>query len=421
MAKIYFYLFILLLKLVSYTNSYSQDPKSTNNNSEFFSGEPIISNNDSKFFFVRNLKFGSGYYGGILSKEKHWFDLDNIKNNNNDHYKKNLSNNIIGINSSKDIIYFVNGKKPNSKYSKPSKFKGLFFSEKISNLWSMPKELKFNGVKANNIHSFFMNKACDLIIISMWNKKEGNESYDLYLSTKKNTDEWSDLMNLGPTINTKNDEVTPFLDEKNNTLYFSSNGHKGYGEFDVLYSKNLHNSWKVWQLPKNIGNSINTKNDELYFSIVSDSIGFIVKKNEYNLTSILKLSLPNTHNNNLKTKNNFLFLKENEIEQILNLPQSKCVISFAPESILLNSDEKELLWFIVNKIKSKPELKIGLLYKSNENNTNNLVSRRVFVISQYLEYLGIDSESVLTEKMENDNIEGYSVDDILVKLYISEF
>lgn len=56
---------------------------------------------------------------------------------------------------------------------------------------------------------------------------------DIYM-TKRNGDFWSDPENLGPEINTPNNEMFPFMDAKG-VLHFASNGHPGLGGLDLFY------------------------------------------------------------------------------------------------------------------------------------------------------------------------------------------
>ena len=58
---------------------------------------------------------------------------------------------------------------------------------------------------------------------------------DIYVVDIFSNDTYSKPKNLGKTINTKEDEIFPFIDN-NNTLYFASNGHKGMGGFDIFKS-----------------------------------------------------------------------------------------------------------------------------------------------------------------------------------------
>lgn len=70
---------------------------------------------------------------------------------------------------------------------------------------------------------------------------------------------------LSDSINTKDDEFSPFFHQDGETLYFSSNGHKGMGGFDIFYAK--RNANYVWSKPVNIGYPINTHKDEYGFVV----------------------------------------------------------------------------------------------------------------------------------------------------------
>lgn len=57
---------------------------------------------------------------------------------------------------------------------------------------------------------------------------------DLYYCLKdKSTDQWSAPVNMGPMINTKGNEIFPFIDHENR-LFFASDGHPGLGGLDVF-------------------------------------------------------------------------------------------------------------------------------------------------------------------------------------------
>jgi outer membrane protein OmpA-like peptidoglycan-associated protein len=81
---------------------------------------------------------------------------------------------------------------------------------------------------------------------------------------------WSDPENLGPTINTAGDEGTPFIHADNQTLYFTSNGHPGYGGDDLFLSRKDANG--KWQTPENLGYPINTIENEGSLVIAADGV-----------------------------------------------------------------------------------------------------------------------------------------------------
>jgi hypothetical protein len=70
--------------------------------------------------------------------------------------------------------------------------------------------------------------------------------------------------NLGPAINTSEDEDAPFIDKNDNTLYFSSKGHNSMGEYDIFKAVQKTDSCN-WTNAENMGTPINSTNDDIYF------------------------------------------------------------------------------------------------------------------------------------------------------------
>ncbi|GAB3333482.1 hypothetical protein GCM10027429_14120 [Marivirga atlantica] len=92
---------------------------------------------------------------------------------------------------------------------------------------------------------------------------------DIYLSVKDEDGSWARARNLGPIINTRANEVSPFKHPRYPILYFSSNGHLlNFGGFDIY--KAPAKSF-LWEEPKNIGPLINNEGNEYYFTIDSQS------------------------------------------------------------------------------------------------------------------------------------------------------
>lgn len=92
---------------------------------------------------------------------------------------------------------------------------------------------------------------------------------DIYFTVRDEEGLWLEAQNVGPIINTRQNEVSPFYHHKNNVLYFSSNGHLlNFGEFDIFKTQKLNN---VWSSVKNIGPLVNGPGSEFYFTIDSKS------------------------------------------------------------------------------------------------------------------------------------------------------
>ncbi len=83
---------------------------------------------------------------------------------------------------------------------------------------------------------------------------------DIWVSHRTENGRWQKPENLGPTINTVGDDGCPFIHADNQTLYFNSNGHAGYGLSDLFVSRK--NEKGEWQTASNLGYPINTIDDE---------------------------------------------------------------------------------------------------------------------------------------------------------------
>ncbi len=91
---------------------------------------------------------------------------------------------------------------------------------------------------------------------------------DIWISHRNNKGNWSKPENLGPIINSKGDETCPFIHSDNQSLFFNSNGHPGYGMADLFISRK--SKGKQWQTPENLGYPINTIDDEGSLIVASD-------------------------------------------------------------------------------------------------------------------------------------------------------
>jgi len=94
------------------------------------------------------------------------------------------------------------------------------------------------------------------------NRPGGQGDLDIWYSIKNQQGKWGEAKNLGSTINTPEKEEGVFIHPDGKTLYFSSKGHGGAGGYDIFYTR-LEND--KWTTPKNLGEGINSANDDVYF------------------------------------------------------------------------------------------------------------------------------------------------------------
>jgi hypothetical protein len=97
----------------------------------------------------------------------------------------------------------------------------------------------------------------------------GYGGFDLWYSIKNGKGQWSVPENMGGEINSEKDEITPHYSYEERTLFFSSNGHIGYGHFDIYYCNNPHTSKEI----HNMGAPFNSGFDDS-FLIITNGEGF---------------------------------------------------------------------------------------------------------------------------------------------------
>ena len=94
------------------------------------------------------------------------------------------------------------------------------------------------------------------------NRPGGRGGVDIWMSTSDNWGVFAPAVPLSAVVNTPEDEVSPFVTPDGGTLFFSSNGHAGYGKYDVWMCTLDAGAWTQ---QVNLGPVINSDQDELFF------------------------------------------------------------------------------------------------------------------------------------------------------------
>lgn len=91
---------------------------------------------------------------------------------------------------------------------------------------------------------------------------------DIYMVKRKSRTEWEKPVNLGDVVNTEEDDAGIFIAPDGKTLFFTSKGHNSMGGYDI-FKTTLENG--KWTKPLNLGYPINTIYDDLCFSLSIDA------------------------------------------------------------------------------------------------------------------------------------------------------
>ena len=123
--------------------------------------------------------------------------------------------------------------------------------------WKGADVLSFCSKEYNFMHPAISPDGKTLFFVS--DRPKGNGGTDIYVS-KRTKKGWSRPKNLGSTINTESNEGFPFM-HANGKLYFCSKGHAGLGGFDIFVSQ--QDSVGNWATPVNLGTPINSPSDDI--------------------------------------------------------------------------------------------------------------------------------------------------------------
>ena len=143
----------------------------------------------------------------------------------------------------------------------------LYVSYKTGNAWSVPENMG-EVINSPSWDSQPSLSADGRTLYFVSNRSGGFGSRDIYVSQQNEAGEWQSPQNVGSSINTSFDDISPFIHPNGQRLYFATNGRLGFGGFDIYFSDKK--SASEWLAPTNFGYPINTHDDEVSMFISSD-------------------------------------------------------------------------------------------------------------------------------------------------------
>jgi outer membrane protein OmpA-like peptidoglycan-associated protein/Tol biopolymer transport system component len=225
-------------------------------NSIYSAYNPVVCNSDSTvIYYMQNLKF----YDAVVSSDlvgNHLSDPENLTP-------------VVG--SDGDLI-LVSGSYDNKMliFTGYSAGKGyeLYYSTKNnqgkwqkSNVFPEPINSPFNETSAS-----LAPDGKTLYFSS--NRAGGFGAGDIYKTFKIDDDKWSEPVNLGISINTSGNEISPYISADGSLLYFSSEGHQNMGGYDFFISR--MNSEGAWSEPVNPGSPVSTTDNDMFICPASN-------------------------------------------------------------------------------------------------------------------------------------------------------
>lgn len=142
----------------------------------------------------------------------------------------------------------------------------LFMAKKVGDEWQKPQNLG-NVVNTRYWESQPSLSADGRTLYFVSDRPGGVGGKDIWMSKVNNDNRWSEPINLGNPVNSKGDDISPFMHVNGKELFFASEGHIGYGGLD-LFKTELQGS--EFTAPENLGYPINTHADQVSLFITAD-------------------------------------------------------------------------------------------------------------------------------------------------------
>jgi len=298
---------------------------------------------------------------------------------------------IVGIGDKGDMFYML---KTNS-IRRPE---GIYQVRHMTTGWSKPTLAPVEGLEPDEFLGMYVTSDQTAMIISM-NGLDSKGKEDLYISLKNERGGWSKPKNMGSTINTTGFEMSPFLSTDKKRLYFTSNGHPGLGNGDIFYCDRLYDSWEIWSAPKNLGDRVNSKSFDAYFSIYGDSIAYF-SSNRENQMDLYKVAV--REKKSLADEDLRKYLTDEEIQQITGTVIQP-LFYFDIGDSELNDYQKQNLIRIKNSLVEEKEIKFNVIAMKPVEANLETYQTRLLNMLDFLKEAGIEGNRIIFSVQQMGN------------------
>jgi OOP family OmpA-OmpF porin len=238
-------------------------------NTKYTENGPLISADGKTLYFSRDghpENIGSDYKTDcwyVKKDDKGWYsepvNMGKPLNNKSHNF-------IIYVSPDEHTMVMANQYDANGEF----KASGISITNLTANGWSIPQDIKIEDYKNELSYVEYCFSSNRKVLISAIKNENSIGNNDLFVSFQIDDKTYSKPIDMGSAINTLHSESCPKLSADGKKLYFSSNGHPGYGFYDIFVSERLDDSWLKWSTPKNLGPEINTADNEMNFQLNAD-------------------------------------------------------------------------------------------------------------------------------------------------------
>jgi len=269
----------------------------TNVNSDYSELNPLLSPDGKTLYFSRQNHPEN--IGGVNDKEDIWYSelgedgkwtLAKNMGPQFNNASANFINAISATPDGKSVVMILGNKYVEGKKKMQA---GVSISSNVGGKWTKPVALNIiDEYNYNDKANYFLTNNRKTMLMSI-QREDSRGDRDLYVTFMQDDSVWTAPLNLGKVVNTSAEESAPFLAIDDKTMYFSSKGFSGFGGSDIYVSKRLDDTWTNWSEPENLGPTINSAQEDLFFNIPANSdFAYFSRGVSETNTDIFRVGLP---------------------------------------------------------------------------------------------------------------------------------
>ncbi|MGB0881742.1 MAG: tetratricopeptide repeat protein, partial [Vicingaceae bacterium] len=237
---------------------------------------PLVYEEGIVFVSERGIDLVNGNHSGMSNKP--YLSLYYARKDKQYKKAKQFSNQLstlyhdgpVSISESGEEIYFTRADKSEKGKNYINRLQ-IFSATLDGKKWKNIQSFKYNSQDYSVAHPWLSNDGKQLFFAS--DMKGGFGGMDIYVCNKTDNG-WSEPVNLGEGVNTSENEVFPYF--RKGTLYFSSEGHSGYGGLDVYAAKQADK----FMTAQNLKAPLNSAKDDFGIFYTDDENGYFSSDRE---------------------------------------------------------------------------------------------------------------------------------------------
>jgi peptidoglycan-associated lipoprotein len=145
----------------------------------------------------------------------------------------------------------------------------IYYTELKNGKWQKPVRLNENvNYPGTDTKQPALNTRGDTLFF-VSDRPDGYGLNDIWYSVAIGPDDWSPAINMGDKINTPFMDMAPSYFHKEKVLFFSSNGHEGFGGLDLFMASD-----KNFETVRNLGLPFNSNRDDFYITL-GEELGYM--------------------------------------------------------------------------------------------------------------------------------------------------